>query len=358
MKTQLSLRDLMDQLKAENLLSPDVNENLASILTQEHVVPWAVNILMGLGIWLATLLFLGFMLLALTLKDPMLVVVGGSVLVATAILLNKLSKESLVLDQFALAFSLTGQILLSIGLSEMPIHKAWVALFIFVLAVILFIIYQHQVHRFLTVLIAVSAALFLLQSLNLEQGLPLLIFAIAGGAVWCWLEEASCLVRLPTLQRPLGYGLAVALLGLVSPSLPFLREFFYTNWTFVTLGLTGLLLFVIYHNLRLYRVAITTPSSLIIFASTLLVSGLLYQAPGVIAAVIVILLGFQRNNRFLMGLAFIFFLLFYISYYYYLDVTLLMKSITLMSAGVILLGLRFGLKPIYFDTSINTVNNP
>jgi uncharacterized membrane protein len=68
----------------------------------------------------------------------------------------------------------------------------------------------------------------------------------------------------------------------------------------------------------------------------------------------VILLGFQRGNRFLMGLAFIFFLLFYISYYYYLDVTLLMKSITLMSAGVILLGLRFGLKPIYFDTSINT----
>jgi hypothetical protein len=224
MKTQLSLRDLMDQLKAENLLSPDVNENLASILTQERVVPWAVNILMGLGIWLATLLFLGFMLLALTLKDPMLVVVGGSVLVATAILLNKLSKESLVLDQFALAFSLTGQILLSIGLSEMSIHKAWVALCVLVLAVILFIIYQHQVHRFLTVLIAVSAALFLLQSLNLEQGLPLLIFAIAGGAVWCWLEEASCLVRFPTLQRPLGYGLAVALLGLVSPSLPFFKR--------------------------------------------------------------------------------------------------------------------------------------
>jgi uncharacterized membrane protein len=98
----------------------------------------------------------------------------------------------------------------------------------------------------------------------------------------------------------------------------------------------------------------TSLGGVIIFASTLLISGLLYQAPGVIAAVIVILLGFQRNNWFLMGLAFIFFLLFYISYYYYLDVTLLMKSITLMSAGVILLGLRLGLKRIYFDTSINT----
>ena len=83
-----------------------------------------------------------------------------------------------------------------------------------------------------------------------------------------------------------------------------------------------------------------------ILASTILLAILLYQAPGIIAAIILLLLAFQRGNRVLMGIAIIFLVVFFVAYYYHLNITLLMKSLTLMSAGACLLILRLVFKPM------------
>ena len=74
---------------------------------------------------------------------------------------------------------------------------------------------------------------------------------------------------------------------------------------------------------------------------------LLHQSPGIIAAIIVLLLGYRRGNNVLIGLAIVFLSVFFIAYYYHLNISLLMKSITLMSAGVGLLVLRFVLQRIF-----------
>jgi uncharacterized membrane protein len=62
--------------------------------------------------------------------------------------------------------------------------------------------------------------------------------------------------------------------------------------------------------------------------------------PGVLAAVIVIVLGFQRGNRLLLGLGSVFLVIFLIAFYYHLDISLLQKSLILVATGLLLLGLR------------------
>ena len=71
-----------------------------------------------------------------------------------------------------------------------------------------------------------------------------------------------------------------------------------------------------------------------------------YQTPGILAAVIVLLLGFWRNNVLLMGLATLFLLFFLSAYYYNLEITLLNKSYILMGTGVVLLALRFAFQQV------------
>jgi uncharacterized membrane protein len=73
---------------------------------------------------------------------------------------------------------------------------------------------------------------------------------------------------------------------------------------------------------------------------TVLVSLPALWMPGILAATIVLALGFQRGNRILLGLAAIFLAIFLIAFYYNLEVTLLAKSLLLLAAGLLLLGLR------------------
>ncbi len=62
------------------------------------------------------------------------------------------------------------------------------------------------------------------------------------------------------------------------------------------------------------------------------------NAPGVMAAVLALLLGFFRRNQTLKGLAIIFLLAFGTAFYYHLAYSLLVKSVILMASG-----LAFGL---------------
>ena len=111
------------------------------------------------------------------------------------------------------------------------------------------------------------------------------------------------------------------------------------TWWLSSLGLTALLLALEYYLFQKNSVPLIKRYA--IFAGTILIALLLYQAPGIIAAIILLLLAFQRGNRVLMAIAIIFLTVFFIAYYYHLNITLLMKSISLISAGAGLLILRF-----------------
>ncbi len=351
---QPTLRTVWAELKSQNLLPLHVHqEQIADTLTtlaQKPPTPWFISVLVGISAWLAIIPFIVFFAFFLEIidssKSAMLV---GVLLVATTFFLHYFKRDSLFLNQLALALNLTGQALFIGGIvGERDLATA--ALATWFLEIVVIAIYQDNILRFLSVLLATVAALVLLYEFDIHQAIHVLIVLIATGAVWYWIAEASHLTdnMMATLYRPLGYGFVVAMQMLlilsILPAFDFIPDL---NWEYSTFGLTTLLLALEYYILRTNNIQLFSATSFAVLLSTILIALLLHQAPGIIASVIIIALGFQRGNRVLMGLAFIFLSVFFVAYYYHLDISLLMKSITLASAGVTLLVLRLIFKQVF-----------
>jgi hypothetical protein len=352
MTETITLRAVVNKLVERRLLLSNVKAKITQTITvpvTERPIPWYINAFMGISAWLSTLLFLGFSFLVHLVETPLSAIAVGSVLVISTILLHLYQRETLFLNQLFLALNLTGQVLF-IGGTVLETDLGTAALVTLVLATLQLWVYQDSIHRFLTVLIGMGALLLLLYDLEIYQGIHVLIFGIAAGAAWCWLDEPYHLTdrTLSTLYHPLGYGLVVAMqLILVLSILPHLYYVPPVNWRYTTIGLTMLLLAMEYQILRAHQMTFFSPTNYLILAGTLLIAVLLYQSPGIIAAIIVMLLGFQRSSRVLMGLALTFLVVFIAAYYYHLNITLLLKSLMLMSSGLALLGLRLLLKRVF-----------
>ena len=202
-------------------------------------------------------------------------------------------------------------------------------------------------------LIFIASLTLLLNELHFYQGIHLIILAIATGSIWCWLDESQHQTNeiIVKLYSPLGYGLVVALFIMLLPStflveIAAILEIPSITWSWSTFGLVMLLLSLEYTLLHSHNFPLASANSTILLGGTILLGLLFYQTPGIIATVIVMVLGFQRGNRVLMGGATLFFTIFLVAYYYHLELNLLMKSIILTSSGLTLLGLRWILKQL------------
>jgi uncharacterized membrane protein len=249
-----------------------------------------------------------------------------------------------------LALNLTGQILFIGGIAITDGNIIAAALVTWFLEIIIIFIYKHNILRFLAILIATMAALVLLYEFRIYQGIHIVIVLLSAGASWYWLAESNHVTdtMMMKLYQPLGYGFVIALqIVLLLSIFPNIFNIPDISWWFSTLGLIVILLMLEIYLLNDYGIEMSAPQSYAIFISTVLTGLLLYQSPGIIASIIVLLLGFQRGNKVLMGLAIIFLTLFIIVFYYYLNLTLLIKSITLMTTGVAFLILRFSFKYVF-----------
>jgi len=340
-----TLRTVLDDLVTQNLLQPEAQAQIARAVTRTSEpapTPWFVSALIAISAWISVIPFITFLVLLKVLDSASSLIIVGLLLIIGTSLLHYFKKNSLFLKQLALALNLTGQVLFIVGIgSETDIETA--ALTTWFLEIVLISFYRDSILRFISVLIATVAALVLLERFSIHPGIHVLIVLLAVGVVWYWIVEARHLTdeMMKTLYQPLGYSFVVALqMVLLLSILPEVEFIPSTHWWYSTVGLTGILLALEYHLLHTNEIMIFSPQSYAIFAATVLMGILLYQSPGIIAAIIILLLGFQRGNRVLMGLALVFLTVFLSSYYYYLNITLLMKSITLISAGLMLLGLR------------------
>jgi uncharacterized membrane protein len=347
-----TLHTLIDDLVAQNLLSPKAQTQIAEALTkstEESPTPWFISALIGISAWLSIIPFIVFLYAIDMINTGESAIVVGFILIIGTVVLHYFKGEILFIEQLALALNFTGQVLFIIGIANEE-NVATAALATFFLEIVLIGIYRNSIIRFLGVTLATAAVLVLLYDFDIPQAIHILIVLIAAGATWYWIEEAHFLTDgiMVTLYQPLRYGFVIALqMVLLLSILPTSNFIPPVTWWYSTLGLTVLLLALEYHLLQLNNIPIYSPKNYVIFTGTLLLALLLYQAPGIIASIILLLLGFQRGNRVLMGLAIIFISVFFVAYYYYLNITLLMKSITLMSAGVALLALRFASKRVF-----------
>jgi len=350
MTTEPTIRKVLDTLRAERLLSEAGAAKMTQLAGESATVatPWYVRALLGASAWLAALFVLVFIGITLRINSAQTIFLLGVVLIATATA-GRRFWEQIFLNQLLLAASFAGQAMVIGGIAKDG-NDTGAAVATVILEIALLVLYRDATHRFLSTLIAVVAALVVCSELHLPNLIHLLIILAAVGALLTWENETELITSgRGDLFRPVGYALVVALLMLPLLSVmtgawhPLGGDFLphRATWWFSSAGLLALAVALEFRILRSYGVPADSPSALMLFAVTFLLALFLLRAPGITAALLILLIGFHRGNRILMGLALLFLPLFLVFFYYNLQQTLLLKSLTLMTSGATLLIVRF-----------------
>jgi uncharacterized membrane protein len=326
-----AVRLWLAQLATEGLLkSQQVEDFELSMRAQnESALPWFVRGLAGLGAFVASVLLLFYLLLAGTITENNGVMFGLG-MCALACLLTRVMTSPLV-HQACLSISLCGQLTvwLVYALTDGIGSPAKTALVMTFLELALLAGYPGAFGRFLSVNFA---GLFLARWISLVAPTPaidLLVLAVASLVTFLWLAQH----RIMPVSATLAPAYAPVAIGAVTLLFTFLLSTI--SWTGVMppVGMLTALGLVIL-TVKAADEMGASPKTLV----GLTLGGLICSsAPGVMAAVLVLLLGFYRRNHTLKGMAIVFLLTFGSAYYYHLALSLLVKCAVLSLSGCVFL---------------------
>lgn len=303
--------------------------------------PWPVRVMMGAAGWVGALFLLGFagMAFAVLFRSADAAIPAGMVCCAAAFGVFVALPRNDFAGQFGLTISLTGQALVMVGLFQLSHDRPHAGTFFamaFFLAVLAWAL-PNYVHRAFTT-VAANVCLFVGAGM---VGAPVLGTAVAAvGAALPWLMEEQMAARRAVLE-PVAYGCAIALLHM-DGSLVLGAELWrmllekaerapeFAVW----LGAAVCGVVLVYAAWRL-----GARGALLAGAVAVGVCGL--WAPGITAALLVMVLGFASGRMALLGLGILAFLGYLGHFYYSLQVTLLAKSAALVGTGLVLLGMRW-----------------
>ena len=94
------------------------------------------------------------------------------------------------------------------------------------------------------------------------------------------------------------------------------------------------------------------PATVVFYALLVLITAAAWAIPGLLLALIVIMLGASSGNRVFMSAGIVFLILFIASYFYGIEVSMLTKSITLVATGIMVLASRWLLLKIMAGPTI------
>lgn len=325
--------------------------------------PIYIKALLGFGGWIAALfffIFVGFCLsvtllasvnsefgIGITLGFFGIVFMGGTLVIQR-------NRPGAFLSQFALAFHIAGQLLFIVGagmiLSSMAsgastIQIVLLSLIVIVMEVILIPLYEDDNFRFIATIIAVIAANVMVYELNIVGSLSILIGLLAFGVVVIWSDMLP--VEMQIQERPIlqivGYGLVFGLFGTMMHELgqnPNYIDFGHSALHKPLITALVLLALTIWYEVRLlsdYKIALPHRAAIAVLAITVIITLPTLTTPGILAALLLIILGYRRRHTILLVLGYLFMAGFISEYYYSLQVTLLIKSFIMVGTGVLFL---------------------
>jgi uncharacterized membrane protein len=346
-------------------------DQLASVLVEAHILPartapsfqdiltddgnadhtpWYIQALQVAGAWLAALLFTVFFFGSLLpgVRSDAVYLVVGLMVCGACVWFMRVKPTVRFLLQSALALGIAGQIMFWYGIGEKTDEFFIAALAVAALNAGIIPMARQRLQTFLSVMIISGAVLGALWDLKWWSGINVLVLLLGLGTVLAW-EASSWYVR--NAWRPAGYGLVMSFLGVVHLSLYPASEIFRyhgqeTKWWISTIGLLLLLVFLLLRIAGGLGWNWSRRPVILLLAGSCVLAAAAHSSPGILAALLVLALGYQRRDRLLSGLAVLFLAVFLSAYYYHLELTLLKKSAALSASGVILLLFAFVLKKI------------
>lgn len=343
-----SVADVLTQLKSEGLATDAADAPARAALGAElrDHLPWYVSAAVGVGAWLATAFFLGFLLFFLDL-DEGLPQIGVGLLLLVLAVWQRPRATAEFLRHAAVAVSLAGLGLVIAGLWERLDSRITSAIVVTMSAALIRLM-PDRVFRFLATLTMTVAIYLLIMDEPWLRGFELatlVLVALAGLAWRLRLDERTSDVA--EMLRPVGYALIVALFGalLVGMSTHLGRLSFDTGrWLVVgpltTIGITVALLALVWRIIDEQDRPLNSGPSVAALLGVVALGTSTLSTPGIIGGAAVLTLAFDRRDKVLLGMAVVFLLFFGSVYYYSLHLTLLEKSGVLAGSGALLLALR------------------
>ncbi len=348
---ELLVSDVLRQLRSEGLVEGEAEVAVRQALhaSDEDAIPWYMRVAIGLGAWVATGFLLATFLGIAGLEGDAARIAVGVALVVGAVLVRRTAKAE-VMRQAAVASSLAGQGLILAGASEMFHSAVMTGILGVVTSIVLVWAMPDRVHRFLSTLIGAGSAMIFAAALErpgASDAMTLAIVALAGYVWRVGIRERSDTTG--EMLEPVGYGLITALLGIIMAGATFrLREIGHDVGLglgpVTTIGITVAMVILVLTVLDEHGSPRGSRLMLAALAATVALGAATLSTPGIIAGATVLVLGFDRRNRVLIGFAAIFLVLFGAMYYYKLSLTLLEKSGVLVGSGALLLAVRWDLE--------------
>ena len=346
-----TLQNVVAELAAEGLLPESRAADAAALIERLAAVqPWYIRAMVGFGAWLASLLLIGFVAgfgLAL----------GGSTVIGLALVgaatwirrQHRFEGNDFVV-QCSLALSLAGQALFGWGLADLlpgdEIKTGCVILL--AMSTLLFFVFPDRIHRVLMVLLAASALVTLLYAFGMTGAVPVVgpLFALA--LVWsCSRRAALTAAGHGERVRPLVNGLMLAAFGCLLLSTIYVLPELGNDFTFyprpwLSTVLLGALFVVVGHlSWPVLLEGGQRAAAPVVYLAMLAVIGAAWSAPGLLLALIVVLLGAGSGHRTFVGAGVAFLVVFVAAYFYGIEITMLQKSITLVTSGIAILLARW-----------------
>ncbi|MEP6619402.1 MAG: DUF4401 domain-containing protein [bacterium] len=342
---RLSVGELMGQLRAERLATDAHIQIVRDAMTAstDDDIPVYLRVVVGIGAWIAAC-FLLASFVALVREEGAATIVGVVVL-AVAVWGRQLSGGEF-LRQATVAGSFAGQGLIAFGLARLTNGEGIASLVAMVLSIVLVLIMRDRFHRFLSTMIAVLSMAVGLNAAHVPGFLDVVALLVAGAAAAAWrINVRDRSDEADELLTPVGYGLVVALFGLMlfGASSSTLASGYQehpqlgvatTSGIALLLDVLARVIFAEHYARHRSVTGIALLGGLALFAL------LTMDSPGIIAGVAVLILGFDRRNSVLVEMGVAFLLVFGAAYYYSLDLTLLQKSGVLAGSGAVCLAAR------------------
>lgn len=349
-----SIGDVVARLRAEGLAPPGIEDVARNEMAKEFAdhLPSYLRAAVATGAFIATGFLMTFVLVLADLRSAGARLFVGALFMVFGAAMPRVGRGEF-LRWAAVAMALAGGGLVTAAIGEMSEDATTTSLACLVSAVLLIYFVRDDVLRFLATLAGGASLLIAIESTRVGQGLDLGLVVIIAAAAWVWrVDLGKRSDAAAELLEPVGYGLLIVLFGgliartvlwshgrlgaAIGPEVREIGQLGPLAGIALTLGLVAL----VWRVLEDIDVSLSSPTGIaaLLGAAALGVGAL--NSPGIIAAVAVLMLGFDRRNVQLGGLAGGFLVLFLSLYYYNLELTLLQKSGVLIGSGALLIGIR------------------
>lgn len=331
----MNREELWESLNKELITTVDQSEKTVNN-------PWYIKLLLGFAGWIGAsflLSCLGITLFDLLYKRPAVAIIIGLAICLTSYILHNRKLKNIFLKQLVFASTLAGQGVVIYGLITLfDSNYRFFYLILFIFSGVFYYFINSTGLKLLSSLTAAMCLSIIITSFNLYPLVPgLLLFSV----YFLWKREFQFSFK-PKLVQPLAYALtAITLITIFGEgyiwkefSFGITKSYRQESLYYIGFSLNLLLIAFIYFNIfrKMFKKRILIPLLL-----SLLVTALGIKVPGIIILIPILLLGFNHSNKIILFTGIVGILAYLSHYYYKMEITLLIKSVILMSTGAALL---------------------